>query len=190
MVNLPPGRELIAQTRTDFIRREGLLSLHTLLFAKPRSKPMPEPLRVNDATVDHIEDGIYRIRIMTPDAPISFNQFLIDDERPALPSLSPSAPTARSPMPSPSRSPTLATDEPRLSPASSWPVNPPCELLISGSTGSGPDGPRTIRTWPRRHSPRHHLPPRRRRALRRRPHQDRPHSLPTCRICRKPQGSQ
>ena len=40
---------------------------------------MPEPLRVNDATVDHIEDGIYRIRIiyrvriMTPDAPISFN---------------------------------------------------------------------------------------------------------------------
>jgi hypothetical protein len=45
---------------------------------------MPEPLRVNDATVDHIEDGIYRIRIMTPDAPISFNQFLIDDEQPAL----------------------------------------------------------------------------------------------------------
>jgi flavorubredoxin len=45
---------------------------------------MPEPLRVNDATVDHIEGGIYRIRIMTPDAPISFNQFLVDDERPAL----------------------------------------------------------------------------------------------------------
>ena len=88
VVNRSPKPESI-------LRREGLLSLHTLLFAKPRSKPIPEPLRVNDATVDHIEDGIYRIRIMTPDAPISFNKFLIDDERPALPSLSPSAPTAR-----------------------------------------------------------------------------------------------
>jgi hypothetical protein len=29
---------------------------------------MPEPLRVNDATVDHIESGIYRIRLMTPDS--------------------------------------------------------------------------------------------------------------------------
>ena len=104
--------------------------MHTLLFAKPRSKPMPEPLRVNDATVDHIEDGIYRIRIMTPDAPISFNQFLIDDERPALPSLSPSASTARSPMPSPSRSPTLATDVPKPSAESGLARSPPWVLLI------------------------------------------------------------
>jgi flavorubredoxin len=46
--------------------------------------PQPRPLRVNDATVDHLTAGLYRIRVMTPDAPISFNQFLIDDEKPAL----------------------------------------------------------------------------------------------------------
>lgn len=36
------------------------------------------------ATVNRVADGIYRISVMTQDAPISFNQFLIDDERPAL----------------------------------------------------------------------------------------------------------
>lgn len=36
------------------------------------------------ATVNQVADDIYRISVMTPDAPISFNQFLIDDEQPAL----------------------------------------------------------------------------------------------------------
>jgi flavorubredoxin len=34
--------------------------------------------------IDHITDGIYRISTWTPDYHITFNQFLIDDERPAL----------------------------------------------------------------------------------------------------------
>lgn len=36
------------------------------------------------ARIDEIVDGIYRISTMPKDSPISFNQFLIDDERPAL----------------------------------------------------------------------------------------------------------
>src|SRR5262249_37434999 len=36
------------------------------------------------ARIDEIVDGVYRISIPPRDAPISFNQFLIDDERPAL----------------------------------------------------------------------------------------------------------
>jgi flavorubredoxin len=34
--------------------------------------------------IDHITGGIYRISTLIPDSPISFNQFLIDDERPTL----------------------------------------------------------------------------------------------------------
>jgi flavorubredoxin len=34
--------------------------------------------------IDHIVDGIYRISTFSPDSGISFNQFLIDDEQPAL----------------------------------------------------------------------------------------------------------
>ena len=34
--------------------------------------------------IDHITGGIYRISIWEPEARITFNQFLIDDERPAL----------------------------------------------------------------------------------------------------------
>ena len=34
--------------------------------------------------IDEIVDGIYRISTMPKDSPISFNQFLIDDEHPAL----------------------------------------------------------------------------------------------------------
>jgi flavorubredoxin len=34
--------------------------------------------------IDHITGGIYRIATFTPDYGITFNQFLIDDERPAL----------------------------------------------------------------------------------------------------------
>jgi flavorubredoxin len=36
------------------------------------------------ATIDHISGGIYRISSFAPQAGITFNQFLIDDERPAL----------------------------------------------------------------------------------------------------------
>lgn len=37
-----------------------------------------------DTRVDHITGGIYRISTFTPDFHITFNQFLIDDERPML----------------------------------------------------------------------------------------------------------
>ncbi len=37
-----------------------------------------------DTRIDHITGGIYRISTWTPDYGITFNQFLIDDERPAL----------------------------------------------------------------------------------------------------------
>ena len=37
-----------------------------------------------ETRIDHIADGIYRIATMTPPYGITFNQFLIDDERPAL----------------------------------------------------------------------------------------------------------
>jgi flavorubredoxin len=36
------------------------------------------------ARIDHMTGGIYRISIFAPDAGLSFNQFLIDDEAPAL----------------------------------------------------------------------------------------------------------
>jgi flavorubredoxin len=35
-------------------------------------------------TIDHVTRGIYRIATLLPGAEITFNQFLIDDERPAL----------------------------------------------------------------------------------------------------------
>jgi hypothetical protein len=34
--------------------------------------------------IDEIVDGIYRISTMPKEYPVSFNQFLIDDEHPAL----------------------------------------------------------------------------------------------------------
>lgn len=34
--------------------------------------------------IDEVVDGIYRISTWTPEYGITFNQFLIDDERPAL----------------------------------------------------------------------------------------------------------
>lgn len=37
-----------------------------------------------DTRIDHIVDGIYRISTWAPHFGISFNQFLIDDEKPAL----------------------------------------------------------------------------------------------------------
>jgi flavorubredoxin len=37
-----------------------------------------------ETRIDHITGGIYRIATMTPPYGITFNQFLIDDERPAL----------------------------------------------------------------------------------------------------------
>jgi flavorubredoxin len=37
-----------------------------------------------ETRIDHIAGGIYRISTMTPPYGITFNQFLIDDERPAL----------------------------------------------------------------------------------------------------------
>jgi len=37
-----------------------------------------------ETRIDHITGGIYRISTFTPDFRITFNQFLIDDERPAL----------------------------------------------------------------------------------------------------------
>lgn len=37
-----------------------------------------------DARIDHITGGIYRISIWSPDAGLTFNQFLIDDEAPTL----------------------------------------------------------------------------------------------------------
>jgi flavorubredoxin len=37
-----------------------------------------------ETRIDHIAGGIYRIATMTPPYGITFNQFLIDDERPAL----------------------------------------------------------------------------------------------------------
>jgi flavorubredoxin len=39
---------------------------------------------VPDAHIDHIAGGIYRISIWSPDAGLTFNQFLIDDEAPTL----------------------------------------------------------------------------------------------------------
>jgi flavorubredoxin len=36
------------------------------------------------ARIDEIVEGVYRISIPPRHAPVSFNQFLIDDERPAL----------------------------------------------------------------------------------------------------------
>jgi flavorubredoxin len=38
----------------------------------------------NSTRIDHIAGGIYRISTFSPDFGISFNQFLIDDERPTL----------------------------------------------------------------------------------------------------------
>src|SRR2546429_1528567 len=37
-----------------------------------------------ETRIDHITGGIYRIATMTPPYGITFNQFLIDDERPTL----------------------------------------------------------------------------------------------------------
>ena len=37
-----------------------------------------------DTRIDHLTGGIYRISTWAPDYRITFNQFLIDDERPAL----------------------------------------------------------------------------------------------------------
>jgi flavorubredoxin len=37
-----------------------------------------------ETRIDHITGGIYRIATMTPPYGITFNQFLIDDERPML----------------------------------------------------------------------------------------------------------
>jgi flavorubredoxin len=39
---------------------------------------------MEDTRIDHITGGIYRISTWTPQYGITFNQFLIDDERPAL----------------------------------------------------------------------------------------------------------
>ena len=36
------------------------------------------------ARIDQVSDTIYRISVFTPEKRISFNQFLLDDERPAL----------------------------------------------------------------------------------------------------------
>jgi flavorubredoxin len=36
------------------------------------------------ARIDQVGDKIYRISVFTPEKRVSFNQFLIDDERPAL----------------------------------------------------------------------------------------------------------
>jgi len=36
------------------------------------------------ARIDQVGDSIYRISVFSPDKRISFNQFVIDDERPAL----------------------------------------------------------------------------------------------------------
>lgn len=36
------------------------------------------------AQIDHIVGGIYRISVWDPDAGLTFNQFLIDDEAPTL----------------------------------------------------------------------------------------------------------
>jgi flavorubredoxin len=41
-------------------------------------------LKVGGARIDQITGGIYRISIWSPDAGITFNQFLIDDEAPTL----------------------------------------------------------------------------------------------------------
>ena len=38
----------------------------------------------NTTRIDHIVDGIYRIPTFSPEFGITFNQFLIDDEQPAL----------------------------------------------------------------------------------------------------------
>jgi len=37
-----------------------------------------------ETRIDHTTGGIYRISTFTPEFRISFNQFLIDDERPAF----------------------------------------------------------------------------------------------------------
>jgi flavorubredoxin len=37
-----------------------------------------------ETRIDHLTGGIYRISTWAPDFGITFNQFLIDDERPAL----------------------------------------------------------------------------------------------------------
>jgi flavorubredoxin len=39
---------------------------------------------VPDARVDHVTGGIYRISIWAPQAGLTFNQFLIDDDAPTL----------------------------------------------------------------------------------------------------------
>jgi flavorubredoxin len=39
---------------------------------------------VADARIDHIVGGIYRISVWSPDAGLTFNQFLIEDEAPTL----------------------------------------------------------------------------------------------------------
>ncbi len=39
---------------------------------------------MTDARIDHVVGGIYRISIWSPDAGLTFNQFLIDDEAPTL----------------------------------------------------------------------------------------------------------
>ena len=38
----------------------------------------------NTTRIDHIVDRIYRISTFSPEFGITFNQFLIDDEQPAL----------------------------------------------------------------------------------------------------------
>jgi hypothetical protein len=39
---------------------------------------------MTNARIDHIIGGIYRISVWSPDAGLTFNQFLIDDEAPTL----------------------------------------------------------------------------------------------------------
>jgi flavorubredoxin len=39
---------------------------------------------VSQARIDHVVGGIYRISVWSPDTGLTFNQFLIDDEAPAL----------------------------------------------------------------------------------------------------------
>lgn len=45
--------------------------------------PVSNPERAT-TRIDEVVDGIYRISTWTPEYGITFNQFLIDDERPAL----------------------------------------------------------------------------------------------------------
>src|SRR5919201_1107000 len=48
------------------------------------TSPCIERRREVETRIDHITGGIYRIATMTAPYGITFNQFLIDDERPAL----------------------------------------------------------------------------------------------------------